>query len=504
MQLVMNKMITAMFINAGNDSEEAGNANISSFPPLGIISMATKVKNDLKDAVNVVLLDGQIDSCKSACETIYRLTPDVLFISMYCTGIQYAINCAKAGRESGALVVLGNDHAMAHYDTLLQNIPDIDLISLEEYGELSCSFICKAVINHDDLHRVPNSAFLDNGTIHVNGLIDNYYSLCRRHPFDNTPLPNRQLLGEKYWECYLRNFKKVQWKYCDKSQASGVTTMNRARGCSNVNHRCAYCGIRDLSIQYSSAHSFWEDIRNAQQEVHADFFYECFDNFTSSRKYMKGLLDSMPDDLGEHHLCVYSSANQINHDTCHMLKDLGVYLVNLGLDSADEIGLRALKGLNTSVLDNYRAVDILSTNELEMHVSFVLMGMGSNHLTRLSMRKTMDFIKYLVDNTSVTIIDCALFYPDRTAPVGGLIWHPENYQLYKSHYNLDYIKPELLEPLNKKWKGQVYIDSAEITKDFASLCGTDYELLLEYQKEIKELCDKHMVSFGYSQAGKLD
>lgn len=162
-----------------------------------------------------------------------------------------------------------------------------------------------------------------------------------------------------------------------------------------------------------------------------------------------------------------------------------------------------LKGTNTSVEDNYRAVDLLTKRHFEMHISFVLMGLGSNMITKKSMDNTMNFIKYLMENTSISILDCALFYPDKTAPVGGLIWNPDNYRILKNKYFLTYIKEDYLPEIHAKWKDEIYIDSAEITKDFAKLCGTDYQLLLDYQDQIKEMCDKYKISFGYSQAGKI-
>lgn len=494
----------ALFVNAGNDSEEAGNANISSFPPLGIISMATMVNDRLGKDVELFLKDGQIDSCEEVCHSIVNISPDVVFISMYCTGIFYALSCAHVAHACGALVVLGNDHAMAHYDTLLNKISDIDIISLEEYGELSSLAICKALLDNKNPYEVSCIAYKKEGKVIVNGFTNQEYLLFRNDPFKYIPLPKRTLLNNYYWEIYLENFRKVKWKYCDKSKATGVTTMNRARGCLNVNHRCAYCGISDLSIQKSTGHSFWDDVRNAKNEINANFFYECFDNFTSSNNYMLDLLKSRPKDLNDFHLCVYSSSNRISSDICDVLKELGVYLVNLGLDAADEMGLRILKGSNTSVADNYKAVNMLTKKELEMHISFVLMGMGNNSATRKSLDKTIDFVKYIVKNTSVTIIDCALFYPDKAAPVGGLLWKPEMFEMLKDSYHLSYIDQELLMTLSNKWNNKVFINSSEITKDFATICGTNYEMLLEYQSMIKEICEENNVSFGYSQAGKIE
>ena len=165
-------MIKAIFINAGNDNEEAGNANISSFPQLGIISMASMVKEKLGNDVEVILLDGQIDSCDFVCKRIFNEKPDIVLISMYCTGISYSLRCARAGHKIGALVVLGNDHAMAHYDTLLKAIPNIDIISLEEYGELTAFYLCDALLRNKNPYGISNIAYLQDGDIKINHIID--------------------------------------------------------------------------------------------------------------------------------------------------------------------------------------------------------------------------------------------------------------------------------------------------------------------------------------------
>lgn len=498
----MTKMI---FVNAGNDYDEAGNANIASFPPLGIISMASMVKNKFKDECQTILFDGQLESLEDVKRHIMEECADIVLVSMYCTGIRYSLECIKAARASGAITVLGNDHAKAHYKTILSKIPEVDLISMDEFGEFLCYFIADALLNGKSIYEIPNIAYrAKNGKITLTKRICNRNKVLMTDPYSNIPLPDRKLLNKNYWDSYLNNFKNIKGKLYSKDYATGITTINRGRGCVNAKHRCSYCGIGDLNLYLSSSDSFWLDIRNAKNDINANYFYECFDNFTYSKKYMEAILKSKPDDLDDVNLIVYSSADRINRINCDILRDLGVYLVNLGLDAGDEYGLKLLKGTNTSVEDNYRAVDLLTKSDLEMHISFVLMGLGSNEITRKSMDKTLTFIKYLLGNTSVSILDCALFYPDKAAPVGGLIWTPNNYDLLKDKYSLSYIKTEYLNELHYKWKDEVYIDSAEITKDFARLCGTDYQLLLEYQERIKEMCYEYNVSFGYSQAGKVE
>lgn len=497
-------MIKLIFINSGNDNEEAGNANISSFPPLGIISMATMATEHFRDLCEVILIDGQISSLEETCRTIENEEPDAVLISMYCTGIHYSIECAKKSHDVGAIAILGNDHAKAHYEALLKKIPEIDLISFDEFGEFMVFRLLQILLQKGDVHSLPNIAYLNMDQIVINPNISQENGKFLKRPFDFIPLPNRTLLSGENWDIYLSNFKKIKSKYCSKENATGVTTMNRARGCLNHRHRCAYCGIGDLNIYTSSAKSFWGDILKAKEDINANFFYECFDNFTYSTDYLKELLNNRPNPLDDVNLCVYSSANKISQKTCDILRPLGVYLVNLGLDSGDEWGLKLLKGDNVALEDNYHAVNLLTKNNFEMHISFVLMGVGSNKDTRRSLDKTVEFIEYLANHTSVTIIDCALFYPDKNAPVGGLIWTPSNYRALKNQYHLSYIDTNALEKANKKWKNQVYIDSAEITKDFAHICGTDFDLLLEYQHRIKDICNKCGISFGYSQAGKLE
>lgn len=497
-------MIKMLYINAGNDNDEAGNANMASFPPLGIISMASMVRDRFPDKCRVVLLDGQLETLKDIKQKIQEAHADVVLVSMYCTGIRYAMECVKEAHGNGAITVLGNDHAKAHYKTILSRIPEVDLISMDEFGEFFSFFIADALLHGKSIYDIPNIAYRkDSGEIAVTPKV------CERNrdflnaPYANIPLPDRKLLKEEYWESYLRNFREVKGKLYSKASATGVTTINRGRGCVNAGHRCSYCGISDLNLYLSTPDSFWMDIRKAKRDIGANYFYECFDNFTYSKNYMDSVLHARPYDLDNVNLIVYSSADRINQVNCDILRNIGVYLINLGLDSGDEYGLMLLKGKNTTIEDNYKAVNLITENRFEMHISFVLMGLGSNEITRKSMDKTLSFVKYLLEYTSVSILDCALFYPDKTAPVGGLIWKPENYRLFKDKYFLSYIKEDCLEEMNRKWKDEVYIDSAEITKDFAKLCGTDYQLLLEYQERIKEMCDKYGVSFGYSQSGRM-
>lgn len=159
-------MIKIIYINAGNDNDEAGNANIASFPPLGIISMASMAVERFKGECQAILLDGQLETLKNVKQRIREEHADIVLVSMYCTGIRYSIECVKEAHESGAITVLGNDHAKAHYKTILSKIPEVDLISMDEFGEFFSYFIVDAILNKRSIYEIPNVAYrASNGTI---------------------------------------------------------------------------------------------------------------------------------------------------------------------------------------------------------------------------------------------------------------------------------------------------------------------------------------------------
>ena len=126
---------SVLLINTGNDPGIGGNANENAYPPLGVVALGTSLSNEFQDSVEVKLLDGQVDSVERIEAEISRLQPDVVGLSMYSTSIRNTIRLVEAAKNTGAITVVGNDHAAMHHKELFGAVKAIDYIGLNDIGE---------------------------------------------------------------------------------------------------------------------------------------------------------------------------------------------------------------------------------------------------------------------------------------------------------------------------------------------------------------------------------
>jgi hypothetical protein len=213
------------------------------------------------------------------------------------------------------------------------------------------------------------------------------------------------------------------------------------------------------------------------------------------------MLHSKPD-LIDPHFLFYASAIGITPEICDIMRDIGAFYLNFGFDSGNDHALRILKGEKHSVTNNIKAAELATRKKMDIHVSFVLFGMGSKNETIQSCEESLKFATWLAESTNATTIECALLYPDRAAPIGNLIWNPGSYERLRKVYDLSFLDMEIILQLNEKYRNLIYINPDEIISDFCKACGTDVKLLLEYQTKIKDCCQKANIRFGYSQYGK--
>ena len=200
---------------------------------------------------------------------------------------------------------------------------------------------------------------------------------------------------------------------------------------------------------------------------------------------------------------MYSQASETNKSVVNALKKLGVKSVNTGFDSGDNATLKILKNDKDSVEQNKLSALMWSETNIEIHTSFVLIGLGNEYKTRKSLDNTLKFAEWLIDNTLTVSLDTATLYPDKNSIVGNWLWNPSIAKKESAIYEWDFINFDLLNIFHNKWNEQVFIDPLEISADFAQICGINIDVLLEYDREIKKLTEKYDLNYGRSQAGPI-
>lgn len=490
-----------MLINTGNDAGIAGNANENSFPPLNIISLATSITKTHGHYLETTLLDGQVDSQEEILTEIRSKRPDIVGVSIYLTSIRNSIEIIREAKNLGAKTILGNDHASMHCKLLMEKIPEIDFICLNDVGEESLQSILDHLLHKQSIDEAVKICFrTSNGAIKVSKGKSRFVG---GSSLDAIEIPNRNLLSMKYWETYKTRFHNQKRKCAEFSGKEFVTTINRARGCAQKKVPCRYCGILDLTLRHSSSEIFWEDVKAAREQIGATILYEAWDSASSHKKVLADWLNNRPDELHDSQFKMYVQAFESDKELINILSDLNVFCVNMGLDSGDNELLKLLKGPRHSLESNINACTEYSDKGIEIYTSFVLTGLGNELKTRISLDKTLAFAEWLATNTSTVSFDSAALYPDKTAPIGGLIWKPEEADRIAKELGWTFIDIDILKKISDKWINEIYLDPTEISADFARACGISYSVLEEYSNELSKLSSLNNMNFGRSQSGEM-
>jgi len=92
----------------------------------------------------------------------------------------------------------------------------------------------------------------------------------------------------------LSNYLNACGELHTGEEITGVTTMNRVRGCSRARNPCSFCNIFTLDPQFSTAKIFWDEVVTANKQVNANVFYEVCDSFSSFPKHIDTILEAQP------------------------------------------------------------------------------------------------------------------------------------------------------------------------------------------------------------------
>lgn len=404
-------------VNAGNDGGMASMSNDYSFPALAPLALGTWLQNRMPD-LEVVTRDGAVRTNEQIRDEIASLKPGLVGVSTLCTSYQNSLGIAETAREAGAQIVFGNDQASQNSKAILENQPNVDFVVGAEYGELPLEMLVRRTRGENiSLEKIPSLTFRKDGKVYgfdfnnpahraalsiaspfsgYNGIIlENGLRTGRRDVLDIFPIVDRNLYPQDHWETYLKNYRS-KFDHLHNQPVLGVTTMNRARGCNRQGgDKCKHCDML-LDISSSSPEMFWEEVRTAYHQVRATSFYEACDSFSSFPGLIRKIVEAKPSDLGFNpEFYVYAQATDLakHPERVDMLKEMGVFRVNMGLESMNDRTLRHMKGDKDRVEYNERALQSLKDVGIHVYGSFVL---GSEAETPETLRETTERVCELI------------------------------------------------------------------------------------------------------------
>ena len=356
-------------------------------PPLGLASVAGAIRDIAK--VRIIDAEALKMSKSRLVEEIVSFDPDIVGFTLNASTyhdavIQVAQELKK--RDSGVVTVAGGHHASFAYPILLRQ--GIDYVVVGE-GEEAFRELVQEIMNYGSASNVKGIAYAcgeDEFCYSHRELIEN---------LDLLPFPAFDLLNKNLYriDVFGRN--------------SRVAAMETARGCP---YECDFCSV---TVVWGYRWRFKSNQR-VIRELHTiknlgyDWVMIVDDNFIVPTKLRER--EQLLEDMKKHGLNKLNYIVQMRSDIiasnpqiAEKMRDAGIRVVFLGIESGDEAVLRTMKK-SLDATASVRAVEILSRCGILVHGGVVI---GAPYEKSKSMKATFRLVDVLLekglDSIQVTI-----------------------------------------------------------------------------------------------------
>ena len=197
------------------------------WPPLGVISIGTAVKNNLSISKNwdVKVIDAEQMGIDNVLLNIKKDKPNVVGISTLTQTYQPALEICKITKKYNGITLLGNDHASLRAELIMNKQTNlIDYISTSEFGELIiCNFL-DYIDGNININDIPGLYYRDkNNKYNILKSNASEKKIKCKSGMDLLGIPDRKLLPPEAWEHYklhyINNYGKLHSK---NNQVTGI------------------------------------------------------------------------------------------------------------------------------------------------------------------------------------------------------------------------------------------------------------------------------------------
>jgi len=441
-----------LFINAIDPSREVE----TRYPPLGIGYLAASLRGRFgEDAIEFRVVDSDIE------DEIITFKPDIAGISSVTQNYNKAIAYSKIAKRHGLSVVCGGVHISMLPSTLTKEM-DVGVIGEGEdtVCELVDLFVRKGSFDKGELGRVRGIIYWDEG--------GSLTATPRRdliYPLDRIPFPARDLFDPPYKSpgfnpgmegMAFQRGREPQPRRRRRQGRGGSTIkpstyMFTSRGCP---YRCAFCASSRYwdKVRFFSAEYVANEIEYLVKKYNAAEISFQDDLFMYDMERIRRIISLLKQRylLGKVAFSGAARASLVNEEVTGVLKDLGVKLIGMGLESGCDRTLKYLKGEAASVKANEDAVRIIRKHGIAVSGSFII---GSPQEERGDVLETLRFIK----RNRMDSFDAYVLTPFPGTPVWdyalsrGLVSDDMNWDLLNVNFEDNYNSAIILsEKLSRK------------------------------------------------------
>jgi radical SAM superfamily enzyme YgiQ (UPF0313 family) len=366
------------FISAGLNrslDEREERLAIASFPPLGILYLATILR---ERGVEVSVLDQAAKgfTAEQTVKWIERESPDIVGFSALSSSGQMAamINGKIKERNPNIVSIFGNHYATFNSERILRKYPSIDIVVRGE-GEDTVPELINCLSNGDELREVRGISFRSEGRI---------ISTPDRPlitDLDSVPFPDRRFLDVEY-HCTISGINVAPKKF---------TSIASSRGCV---YNCRFCSCR------KSARNLWRarSVRNILEELllltgegYKQFIF-VDDCFTLNQKRVIELCRAMRRERMDVDWICEGRVDNFSYEMSWEMAKAGCKILYFGIESANQ---RILDYYNKKItpLQSKTAVKTARKAGVDVIVgSFIV---GAPDETREEIQNTLEFARQI-------------------------------------------------------------------------------------------------------------
>jgi anaerobic magnesium-protoporphyrin IX monomethyl ester cyclase len=290
--------------------------------PLGILSLSAYLKTMHKDKVDIRFIDFRVqeDPWILLERELKEFNPDIVGVSMLTFEEGFLKKCANICKANcSAKIVVGGPHATICYEGVLQD-RKVDYVVVGE-GERVLSNVVDRSINGEDISSLKGLAYRDaEGIVNYNGRDEIIANL------DDLPYLDYDLAHIERYRGYhaQMNFLLADLKY--------IPIMS-SRACP---YDCAYChNIFGKQLRKRSVEHFLGEVKKLYYEYGVREFHIVDDIFNIDRQRMHRILRGIIADGMKIRIAFPNAlrGDLLNYDDISLLKDAGVYMVTLAIES---------------------------------------------------------------------------------------------------------------------------------------------------------------------------
>jgi len=314
------------YYNISNCVPEYVSTKTGELPPLGLLDIATYMKNNSDHSVYIY--DALVHNVNYNQVAEITMLYDVVGITTMTFTLVDVINQIKAIRQinKNIPIILGGPH-IAIYPEESIKIPGVTYCISGE-AEISFTQLINSLADNVDLdhNNIPGLYWIVGEKVCFNE------THTKKINIDSLPLPDRSLLEYKLYTSLLSS---------NQTSTEYVTTAFSSRGCP---FKCIFCDRPHLGKQFraKSAHRVIEEIESCiDLNIKEIFFYD--DTFTVNKERVMEICETLLNKNIKIQWDIRARVDTVNLSMLSLMKKAGCKRIHFGVEAANAEMMKVLK-----------------------------------------------------------------------------------------------------------------------------------------------------------------